>query len=857
MKRILLFVAAIAGLISAASCQQEKLEVVEGNKVAYSVKVPESLQTKANAEDYILNYEVYRAADVDDSEASAVYEGTATFNGGIANFDLEFVKNQNFVVLFWAQTYELQSNTESPMYNIADLRKVQLVNCGASNNANAAVFAGKDEVVNCASTNAGEIKLVRPISQLNIYTTKESLSFGTGINLIQSSVTVSGLYASYNVAEGGAVVTDATETYEYSLADVPATADEDKYAYVAMNYIGFATNDGSSISVDFTIQTSESNPIIHNVENVPVKPNYRTNIVGNLLTGTTDYNVTLDTEWGGFVVGVRDAEELQNAIDNATVGTTTVITFINDINGDVNILQRADVNLVINGKGYKYDGKITVDGNNRNDGRETLLLTNINFETSYSRDTKEDEWTFINSTKTNNYSHNVTIDNCTFKNTVDGNYRVGAVNFKTTYNFIMSDCTANNMHSLLQLQSVDNENVLVENVTVDNCKNGVAFGTTVSPVLKNSTINAIEYGVRADGDGRNCNLTLENTTVTAKQPVIVRKVNNPSYKYTANLINVTLNTEENFEVIFTNGSDDAAYLSPNGQWAVSGADDYSVYPRDYLGEPVVEDGVKVSGVLVNSNNYYISNANGFKWLATKPAHYFAGKTINLTADINFNYENLKPINFGVNGDITGVVFDGQNHTLSCIMSYEYVPAWSNYNDNQALFNGKVDIKNLKVDYAGVYGRGYAGVIGGTIYGSLENCHVSNSGVEGYYWQAGALVGQYCGGSIKNCSVTGTHVNSYAAVGALVGLMGDTSGAYGVRVFENCTVTGCEVRSSGSLGEYYDNSFGVVAGWIDDGINVKVSNCTFNNNVYVTDRNTGATAELPICGKYPEGALSNE
>ena len=176
-----------------------------------------------------------------------------------------------------------------------------------------------------------------------------------------------------------------------------------------------------------------------------------------------------------------------------------------------------------------------------------------------------------------------------------------------------------------------------------------------------------------------------------------------------------------------------------------------------------------------------------------------------------------------------------------------------YNDNQALFNGKVDIKNLNVDLAGVYGRGYAGVIGGTIYGSLDNCHVTNSGVEGYFWQAGGLVGQYCGGSITNCSVASTHVNSYSAVGALVGLIGDTTNGV-TCLFDNCTVNGCEVRASGSLGEYYDNSFGVVAGWVTEGKTVYISECDFQNNIYVTDRTANTTAELPICGKYAEGSV---
>ena len=316
MKTILYSIAALATVVFAASCQQESLPVSEGNTVAYSVKVPESLQTKANAEDYILNYEVYRAGEVSNPEASAVYDGTATFNGGTATFELEFVKNQNFVVLFWAQTNELQSKlgTENQMFDIADLRKVQLVNSGASNNANAAVFTGKDEVVNCVSTNEGEIKLVRPISQLNIYTTKESLNFGPKeIDLLMSNVTVSGLYDVFNVATGAAVVTEETETVSYTYTDgvVPATGENDPHAYAAMNYVGFAAQNGTTVDVDFTIKTSEGD-VSHSVSNVPVKPNYKTSIVGNLLTGKTDYNVTIDSDWGGILVS--NVDDLMQAI---------------------------------------------------------------------------------------------------------------------------------------------------------------------------------------------------------------------------------------------------------------------------------------------------------------------------------------------------------------------------------------------------------------------------------------------------------------------------------------------------------------------------------------------------------------
>lgn len=382
MKTILYSIAALAAVIFAASCQQESLEVADGNIVTYSVKVPESLKTKANAEDYILNYEVYRAGEVSKSEASAVYEGTATFDAGTANFDLEFVKNQNFVVLFWAQTYELQSKlgTENQMFDIADLRKVQLLNCGASNNSNAAVFAGKDEVVNCVSSKGGEIKLVRPISQLNIFTTKASLDFGTKqIELLKSNVTVSGLYDVFNVATGAAVVTEETETvsFTYTEGDVPETGENDPHAYAAMNYVGFAAQNGTTVDVDFTIKTSEGD-VSHSVSNVPVKPNYKTSIVGNLLTGKTDYNVTIDSNWGGILVS--NVDDLMQAIkQSCTVVLTDDIQFFNtlDIKAGVDVVLDmngktlsvdAD-NFVPNSNGSQYafiireGGSLTIDGN--------------------------------------------------------------------------------------------------------------------------------------------------------------------------------------------------------------------------------------------------------------------------------------------------------------------------------------------------------------------------------------------------------------------------------------------------------------------------------------------------------------
>ena len=307
MKKIIFSVAVMVSAFFAASCQQEMLETQAGtNTVTYTVDVPSAIATKAIGDQVTavdkVYYEVYRAAEVEDLSKAPVYQGEKPVINNSASFDLEFVKNQEFVVLFWAQNSALVQTDENPtgMYNINDLRKIQLVNPGAANNDAAQVFAGSDRVSNCASAANGNVTLTRPVSQINVYTTAESLSFGdVTISLEESSMTVVGLYNTYNVAAGNAVEAAANMvTFAYTSAGIPdATADDAALRYVGMNYVGFAPKAGTTVTVDFAIKTNEVEAIRHSVSNVPVKPNYRTNIFGNLISATTNYNVSLNDEW--------------------------------------------------------------------------------------------------------------------------------------------------------------------------------------------------------------------------------------------------------------------------------------------------------------------------------------------------------------------------------------------------------------------------------------------------------------------------------------------------------------------------------------------------------------------------------
>ena len=323
MKKIIysLFVMALA--FFAASCQQENLEqFANGNTVTYTVQVPDVITTRATSDDRVdhLIYQVYREAEIADLTNNPIYTGTADINeSGTAELVMEFVRNQKFIVLFWAQKEDVTA------YTTTDLRQVSLSQPLTANDFTTEVFSGIDTVNDCVSANKGNVKLNRPIAQLNIATSEDGLDLGgtTTVTLNESEVTVKGLYTTYNVFNQ-AVSGEADFTY--AKANVPAAEFKTDYPYVAMAYVGFADKAGTNVDVNFNIYTSEGE-IKHTVNNVPVKANYRTNILGNLITGTAGYAVSIDNVWGGNdnnieAVTVSNAADLQEAIDNIQDGST-------------------------------------------------------------------------------------------------------------------------------------------------------------------------------------------------------------------------------------------------------------------------------------------------------------------------------------------------------------------------------------------------------------------------------------------------------------------------------------------------------------------------------------------------------
>ena len=673
-----LFPALALGLVMTSCQSDEPFAPTEGGEkqVTFTLNVPGELGTRAGATDNAsdkggfsngqgnLSYTLVLRADKD------VQTLTKDAQGQQVTFTPTVVLGRNYKVTAYAY---FGDTAKGSIDAIAETKGIN------DETKDAYTWTGN---INFATDENGtnqSITLKRPYGKLRLVATDYNEA-----KMDVKTVTVeykNQMYTMFNAVEGqfnaerNVSFTKAWDKsyYEAATTDGAKTIFAD---YVPVNETGVAP---------FTVTVEYQNGETYTrkfAEDIPVKRNALTTLKGAFFTAGAQITVNVDDNFDNETlieerVTVTNAAELTHAIATAT--DNSIIYFANDITGNATAVQRQGIDVIIDGRGFKYDGIITVDGQAGSTNPEKLTFQNINFYTD-----KTTKFTFIDApSKINgryNYTHNVTIQDCTFESanpytTVE----IGSASFTGTYNFVMKDCTAKNMHSLLQTQSCDNT-VLVENVTTENCKNGVAFGNTAFPTLINSTINAAEYGVRADGNASRGDLNIENTTVNAKKPVIVRKMTTNSYNVA--LSGADLQTAETYHVVFTKGDDEATYEAPTGAFTISGADDYNVYPTN------------VGSLKVATNEQLknaIAKANAGDTIYLLDGTYsgeidLTGKNITLKADgnnVKFNgvvwadnctatLEGIRLSNpNGVQSSHRGGLFDKVNETHPLVGAYNY------------------------------------------------------------------------------------------------------------------------------------------------------------------------------------------
>lgn len=363
MKKILIFAAAMASMLFAASCQKETLSPAEQGgdvvKATFTIQAPGLPGTKAVTSADQLSVGDGRAADnlvfaVFDENGDELVDlrqgdwvNKIGDNQNVIKFDnsenpqttitVKLVRGKEYSFVCWAQ------NEAATCYDFKDMKNIGIsyADYNAANNDLRDAFYAYAKTNGVVTENFSQsITLSRPFAQVNVGTTDfvAAQKAGLEIDNLYSTVTVKNAATSLETFTGKASApVAATFAYAHAVApeydlvinknkvvNDPKVTIADKYGWLAMNYVLVADESDNGLAsalaeVSFELREGEGTVLTsYDVPNVPVQRNYRTNIVGGLLTAEGTISIIIDPIFNGeYVINVWDGYTVETPVSNA------------------------------------------------------------------------------------------------------------------------------------------------------------------------------------------------------------------------------------------------------------------------------------------------------------------------------------------------------------------------------------------------------------------------------------------------------------------------------------------------------------------------------------------------------------
>ena len=287
------YLAAAALTLLAVGCNKEQVtEVPDGQMVdvTFTAALPGEMATKAIGDGQTAKNLYVSVYENDADKTKLELDKTATFTDLKTQVKFSLVKGKTYNFVFWAQA-------EGAPYDVTDLKniKVKDYTTGANDEKRDAFYATRKELkVNGALTET--IKLYRPFAQVNFATADYADAMKAGFNPAVSSFTASEAATTFDTfAEEGKDKVEVALTETEIPADVLKTLDGKTYTRLAMNYLIPVGKQGESHNIDVaaTFKANNGEAVTVSAPNAPVQNNYRTNILGNLLTSQVIFNVEI------------------------------------------------------------------------------------------------------------------------------------------------------------------------------------------------------------------------------------------------------------------------------------------------------------------------------------------------------------------------------------------------------------------------------------------------------------------------------------------------------------------------------------------------------------------------------------
>ena len=380
MKRInYIFAAALA--ILACGCNKEQVTEAVPNgtevSVTFTAELP-GMQTKAIGDGLTaknLTVEVYEDETGAAGTHIAALHQTATFTALKADVKFSLVKGKTYHFIFWAQA------DNAPYTLDAAAKTVAISYAGEANDESRdAFYAVKTLKVQGPATEPVQLK--RPFAQVNFGTADFDAAKAGGVEVTESSFTATDAATSLDLFAGeGVGSTDITYTEKELPTEALTLKDGTTYKYMAMNYFvptgKFVESHVSNVKAHFV---SASHTVEISSPSTPVQSNWRTNIVGNLLTDQVVFNVEIvpafEDETTIDIENITTAAGLRTALANSHSAKLAA-----DITLDETISVPAGKDVVLDLNGHKItnasaaiaimvDGNLEIKGNGTVDGGE-------------------------------------------------------------------------------------------------------------------------------------------------------------------------------------------------------------------------------------------------------------------------------------------------------------------------------------------------------------------------------------------------------------------------------------------------------------------------------------------------------
>lgn len=347
------YLAAAALTLLAVGCNKEQVtEVPDGQMVdvTFTAALPGEMATKAIGDGQTAKTLYVSVYENDDAKTKLDLDKTATFTDLKTQVTFSLVKGKTYNFVFWAQA------AEGAPYDVTDLKNIKISYEGseANDEKRDAFYATRKELkVNGALTET--IKLYRPFAQVNFGTADYEAAVAAGVEPVKSVFTATDVATIFDTFEAeGKEAKDVVTFTESALPGETLVTKAGDYKWMTMNYIlPMGKQDAkhiSNVTAEFIPETGIT--VKASSPQTPVQNNYRTNILGNLLTSQVIFNIEIvpifnEPDNDIDIVNIKNVESLKALF--ATGGSATLSEDL-VVNEPISVATGAEVTLDLNGK---------------------------------------------------------------------------------------------------------------------------------------------------------------------------------------------------------------------------------------------------------------------------------------------------------------------------------------------------------------------------------------------------------------------------------------------------------------------------------------------------------------------------